>query len=84
MLKIELDDVRVEQRLNVWREGSLLKGTIATGVRSVEVQVEIDSHEPRERLEELVRLAKASCFTHGALSHVVPVESTVTVNGKPL
>ena len=84
MLKIPLDDVRLEQRLTVWREGSLLRGDIATGVRGLDVRVEIDSDAPPERLAELVRLAKASCFTHGALAGVVPVEATVVVNGAEL
>jgi hypothetical protein len=84
MLKIELDDVRLEQRFTVWRQGSLLKGDIETGVRGLEVRVEIASREPRDRLAELVRLAKASCFTHGALAHVVPVEATVSVNGEAI
>jgi hypothetical protein len=76
--------VRLEQRFSVWRQGSLLRGDIETGVRGVEVRVEVDSQAPRDRLAELVRRAKASCFTHGALALPVPVEATISVNGEAL
>ena len=46
--------------------------------------MEIDSDESPERIRELVRLAQASCFAHGAFRSPVPIETTVTLNGAPL
>ena len=84
MLKIELDDVRIDQTLTFFRTGSILRVTIESGARLLEVRVAVDSPEPRERLIELVRVAKESCFTHGALAQPVEVQTTLTVNGDPV
>ena len=54
------------------------------GATGVETHVEIDSGEPPERIQELVRMAEQTCFTLGALTETVPVSMTVTLNGAPL
>jgi hypothetical protein len=84
MLKLELADVRIDQTLSFYRTGSILRGTIESGAQLLDVRIEIDSPEPRERLVELVRVAKESCFTHGALARPVDVRSSLTLNGEPV
>jgi organic hydroperoxide reductase OsmC/OhrA len=83
MLKVELDDVRVDQTLTFYREGSILAGSIKAGAHRLDAHIAIDSPEPRERLLELIRIAKESCFTHGALANPVDVGTTLTLNGEP-
>jgi hypothetical protein len=46
--------------------------------------MEIDSDEPPERIQHLVRLARESCFTHGALAQPVPVLTTICLNGQEI
>ena len=82
MLKIELEDVRIDQTMPIYRTGSIMRGTIQSGVRVLEVAIEIDSPEPRERLAELVRVAREACFTHGALANPVEIETSLTLNGE--
>ena len=84
MLKIHVSGVRVDQLSRFFRQGSVLGGTITSGSNGFEVLVEVDSPEPPERIAELIRVAKASCYTHGALAEPVPVETGVTLNGHPL
>ena len=84
MLKIELHDVRVDQLSRFFRQGSVLGGTIASGSHGVEVLVEVNSPEAPERIVELIRVARASCYTHGALAEPVTVDTRVTLNGVSL
>lgn len=84
MLKLDLQDVRIDQALDVYRTGSIRGGTIKSGARGLKLQIDVVSDEPPERILELIRVAKESCFTHGALSEVVPVTATLSLNGEPL
>jgi organic hydroperoxide reductase OsmC/OhrA len=81
MLKLQLRHVRVDQVTRFYRQGSVLDGTIKSGSLGVEVAIDVDSDELPERIAELVRVAKASCFTHGALAGPVAVETSVRLNG---
>lgn len=82
MLKLDLHDVRIDQTLDTYRAGSIRGGTIRTGARELKLEIDIVSNEPPDRIAELVRVAKESCFTHGALAEVVPVTATLRLNGE--
>ena len=84
MLKLELQDVRIDQRLDIYRTGSIRGGTIKSGARALSLEIDIVSDEPPERIVELVRVARESCFTHGALAEVVPVSASLSLNGRSL
>ena len=83
-MKLSLTDVQVDQTVRFYRQGSVLGGTIKSGGLGVGVAVDIASDEPQERIAELVRVARASCFTHGAMAEPVVVETSVRLNGQPL
>ena len=84
MLRIELKQVHVDQVIRFFRKGSILGGTIQSGSRGIEVQVDVESDEAPDAIARLVRIAQESCFTHGALAVPVPVETTVRLNGQVL
>jgi hypothetical protein len=84
MMKLHLRNVRVDQTTRFYRTGSVLGGTIKSGSLGVEVTIDVDADEPAERVAELIRVAKASCFTHGAIADAVAVEATARLNGAPL
>jgi hypothetical protein len=84
MMKLALENVRVDQTTRFYRQGSMLAGSIKSGSLGVEVTVDVDSDEPPERIAELVRVARQSCFTHGALVEPVTVETSLRLNGRPL
>ena len=79
---MELDDVRVDQTMTIYRTGSVKGGTIRSGVSLLELSIEVDSQAPDEEIAELVRVARESCFTHGALTEPVEVRAALTLNGK--
>jgi uncharacterized OsmC-like protein len=84
MMKIELKRVHVDQVIRFFRKGSILGGTIQSGSLGIEVQVDVESDESRDKIARLVHVAQQSCFTHGALANPVPVETTARLNGQPL
>lgn len=83
-MKVELKQVRVDQVIRFFRKGSILGGTIQSGSLGIEVLVDVESDEPKDRIAHLVRVAQESCFTHGAITNPVPVEMDVRLNGQPL
>ena len=83
-MKLALRNVRVDQTTRFYRTGSVLGGTIKSGCLGVDVDIEVDSDEPAQRIVELIHVAKASCFTHGAVADPVTVETSLRLNGQPL
>ena len=83
-MKLDLKNVRVDQTTRFYREGSVLGGTIKSGSLGAMMDIDVDSDEPPERIAELIRVAKASCFTHGAIAEPVAIETTLRLNGQPL
>jgi uncharacterized OsmC-like protein len=83
-MKVELKQVHVDQVVRFFRKGSILGGTIQSGSLGIEVQVDVESDEPKDKIARLVRVAQESCFTHGAIANPVPVETNVRLNGQPL
>ena len=83
-MKVELKHVHIDQVMRFFGKGSILGGTIQSGSLGIEVQVDVESDEPRDKIAHLVRVAQESCFTHGAIANPVPVEMDVRLNGQPL
>ena len=83
-MKLKLKNVRVDQTTRFYRDGSILAGTIKSGSLGVEVAIDVESDEPSERIAELIRVARESCFTHGAIAEPVRVETSLRLNRQPL
>jgi hypothetical protein len=84
MMKLAIKNVRLDQTTRFYRTGSVLAGTIKSGSLGLVVNIDVESDEPAERIAELIRVAKASCFTHGAVADPVTVETSLQLNGRPL
>ena len=65
-------------------KGSARDQSLHGGAKGLETRVEIESDEPPERIQELVRMAEQTCFTLGAWTQAVPTSTTVNLNGDPL
>lgn len=83
-MKLTLTDVHVDQTVRFYRMGSVLGGSIQSGSMGIDVVVDIASDEPEERIAKLIRVARASCFTHGAIANPVTIETSARLNGEPL
>jgi organic hydroperoxide reductase OsmC/OhrA len=65
-------------------KGSVRDRSLHSGALALETRVEIESSDPPERIQELVRMAEQSCFTLGAWTQPVPTSVSATLNGEPL
>jgi hypothetical protein len=82
--KLKIKSIKVEQVVRFFREGSMLGGTMRAGGLGIETRVAIESDEPEEKIRKMMRMGEQSCFTLGAITNVVPVETHLALNGKPV
>ena len=76
--------IRLKQATRFFMKGSVRDQSLRGGATGLETHVELDSDEPPERIQELVRMAEQTCFTLGAWTEAVPTSTTVTLNGEQL
>jgi hypothetical protein len=84
MMKMKVSGANCRVVLRKHLGGSVLKGTVFNRWESVTTHLRFESEEPEDRLEHLVRNAKAGCFAEGLITQQVPLHSRIEVNGKPL
>ena len=82
MARLKIKSMRVEQVTRFFREGSMLGGTLKAAGLGIETRVLIDSDEPEEKIRKMVKMGEQSCFTLGAITGVVPVETVLDLNGR--
>jgi organic hydroperoxide reductase OsmC/OhrA len=81
MMKIRVDKARVHVVMRNKTEGSVLQGAVQSTCLGFETQLQVESDEPAERIQRLVRTAENGCFTLQALLAPVPVQRSTTLNG---
>ncbi len=68
--------------MDYYLSGSVLAGTVNSGVTEVRSQFEVSSNEPEEDIVYVIRLAKRGCFAERLVETTVPIKSTLKLNGK--
>ena len=81
MMKIEVSKARVHVTMRNKTEGSVLQGVVQSTCLGFETQLQIESDEPPERIQMLVRNAENGCFTMQALLAPVTFMRSTTLNG---
>lgn len=84
MMKIEVKKARVHVTMRNKTEGSVLQGSVQATCIGFETKLELESDEPAERIQQLLRNAEHGCFTMQALVAPVSFERTATLNGQPI
>jgi uncharacterized OsmC-like protein len=82
--RLDVNDIRLEQTARFFMEGSALDGTMHGGGVGLETRVHVESDEPPERIQELIRMGEQTCFCHGSMREPVPSEIRATLNGREL
>ena len=82
MRKLTIDSARVHVEMDYYLSGSVLAGTVNSGVTEVRSQFEVSSDEPEEDITYVIRLAKRGCFAERLVETAVPIKSTLILNGK--
>ena len=84
VLKLQVEDVRVHITTRFHVEGSALAGTVQSHVKEFDCRVTVASPEPPEKIANLIRLGENTCFVLQSLLTPVKVNSSTTLNGRPL
>ena len=82
MRKLSINSARVHVEMDYYLSGSVLAGTVNSGVTEVRSRFEVSSDEPEEDIAYVVRLAKQGCFAERLVETAVPIESALILNGK--
>jgi hypothetical protein len=81
MLRKVIDRAECDVEMDWFLEGSVLRGTVHSGARNCRTSLRIDSPEPEDVIERIVRLAKQGCFAEQMVQTAVPLTSTYILNG---
>ena len=81
MLRKTINRAECEVEFDFFLEGSVLRETVRSGAKSCRTRLHIDSPEPEEVIERIVRLAKQGCFAEQMVQTAVPLTSSYVLNG---
>ena len=82
MRKLPITKARVHVEMDYYLSGSVLAGTVTSGVTEVRSEFEVISDAPEEEVAYVIRLAKQGCFAERLVETAVPIKSTLKLNGK--
>jgi uncharacterized OsmC-like protein len=82
MLKIPItrSDCRVE--MDLFQDGSVLAGTLHSGIRAFRIDMELESSAPRAKIAHVVDLAQRGCFAERLVETAIPIEHRYVLNGE--
>ncbi len=83
MTKTRVSKAKVRVLIHWYLTGSVLKGTVDSGCKSVETHLEVASDDDAEKVAHVIRCAKKGCFAEQMVVRPVPLVSTVLLNGQP-
>ena len=83
-MQIEVESARAKVRGWFKRDGSILANNITSECTRIEVDLQIESPEPPERVAQLIANAERSCFVMQSLRKPVEAELKTTLNGVTL
>ncbi len=81
MRKIAIIKARVHVEMDYYLAGSVLAGTVNSGVTEVRSDFEVSSDADEEDIAYVIRLAKRGCFAERLVETAVPIRSTLKLNG---
>ena len=82
MRKIAINSARVHVEMDYYLSGSVLAGTVNSGVTELRSEFEVSSDADEEDIAYVIRLAKRGCFAERLVETAVPIKSTLKLNGK--
>ena len=81
MMKLEVSNASCRVVMRKHLGGSVLKGTVFNRWEGISTYLQLESAEPADKLEHLLKNAKAGCFAEGLITQKVPLHSRIEVNG---
>ncbi len=80
---MEPRNVAIKVTARYRREGSVIQGNANVRCEGVTTELALDCDDTTERIDQLIRMAEASCYTMAALRNPVDAQLISTVNGQP-
>jgi hypothetical protein len=81
MLKIRFSDAQVQVRVSWRTRGSVLKDTVKVDCTGIELDLDITSDEPADRIARLVQTARDGCYAESVISTSNSPTAKLTLNG---
>ncbi len=81
MRKIAIIKARVHVEMDYYLAGSVLAGTVNSGVTEVRSEFEVSADADEEDIAYVIKLAKRGCFAERLVETAVPIRSTLKLNG---
>ena len=82
MTKTKMSKAKVRVLIHWYLTGSVLKGTVDSGCKSVETHLEVESDDAPEKVAHVIRCAKKGCVAEQMVVRPVVLVSTAQINGK--
>ena len=82
MRKIAIIKARVHVEMDYYLAGSVLAGTVNSGVTEVRSEFEVSADADEEDIAYVIKLAKRGCFAERLVETAVPIRSALKLNGK--
>lgn len=83
MTKTQMSKAKVRVVIHWYLTGSVLKGTVDSGCKSVETHLEVQSNDTPDKIAHVIRCAKKGCFAEQLVVRPVPLVSSVLIDGSP-
>jgi uncharacterized OsmC-like protein len=80
--KIAVRNEHVKVTARFHEQGSVLQGTKNGVCDGFDVEISLESNEPKETIAEMIRLARQMCFADYAISHPIAVNARYFLNGE--
>jgi uncharacterized OsmC-like protein len=84
MMKIELKEAKVTVRSGFRTDGSVLRGTVQARAVGFEIEFDVQSEAPPEKVAACIKAADAGCFVMQTVRNPTDVTTTVRLNGKEI
>jgi hypothetical protein len=81
MMEVHIDKAKIFVKARFKSEGSVLRETLQAVGLGFEVQCELKSSEPVEKVAAVVRNAENGCYVMQTILKPTPVEREFTLNG---
>ena len=82
MLRKTINRASCRVEMDYYLRGSLLRNSVEAGCTEVRTHFALDSPEPDDVVERIVRLAKQGCYAEQMVQSPVPLTSTYVLNGR--
>lgn len=83
MMKIEIRNPKVSVRSGFRTDGSVLKGTVKASTVDFQIDFDVESDDPPDRVAHCIGAAEAGCFVMQSILEPTPVTRNVRINGEP-